>query len=247
MLLRLAFLISFLSKTVLADCTQLAGIERPGELPDYNFCTLTQTSGCRGWAPIGKSFPQADLMQLPSPGRFYIWESGNTICYLLKRGSNSGLNGIHCYNTKNCKVCSFDGEGTTFNVLQQGSGVKMDCAHCHVSGPILPNKGSWEPMHHLTSKLSQLCASNGGPEWVESPQFYMKNPDLSRRVEAPQSCNQCHTHFVMGGNYCNQMIYALQNPSGAMKKYGFDLDTPQGVSECQKFSKDMDCNIRCSK
>src|SRR5205085_2295555 len=138
----------------------------------------------------------------PSPeARLFLWENKDTLCLLLKRGDDEGLNGTHCYNTKTCDVCAYDGRGKKFDALQEGKKVEDNCTRCHLSGPILPKNKIWNAAAHLTYDLNSLCVSQGGPRWVDAPSDWTQ-PDLDRRVDAPVSCTQCHSYFVRGNNFC---------------------------------------------
>lgn len=241
----LVFGLFFLSQIAFSLCADTAQIERPKELPLYPTCTDSEKSGCRGWEYIG-AVKQSELAVPSSQARFYQWESGDTLCFLFKRGDDSGLNGTHCYNIKNCKVCAYDGGGaeTPFDELQQGKTVKDNCSRCHAAGPILPKDKLWNMSFHLTAKLNQKCAKNGGPHWVDAPDHW-EQPNLSRRVPAPESCTNCHTFFVKAQESCRFVKVALEDPDGSMKPNAFDLSSPKGIAECKKFALDLNCPLKC--
>lgn len=239
------FLLMVCTAGLFADCASDAKIERPEELPHYPTCTRMDKSGCRGWEVLGAPLLPEDLVITSDPARLFVWESGHTVCLLFKRDADeTGLNGTHCYNRNNCDVCAYDGRGTEFNKLVEGKQVTDNCSQCHLAGPTLPKGKIWSYAYHITKEINEVCAKRGGPRWVNAPDKWLQS-DLKRRVSAPKTCLNCHSYFVKGGG-CDQIKIALESPSGSMKKYRFDLTTKEGVNECLKFSKDMECSLTCS-
>jgi hypothetical protein len=162
-----------------AACTA-AGIALPTTLPDQTTCTdptHDNTNGCEDWTVIGPLYAGPAHLAAPDPApnataraRFYRWESGTTTCYYLYRfntANASTLNGVHCYEPTDCKVCAFDWSGARpdeWSDLWPADGSKgaiQDCSTCHSSGPIAPKKAFWDGL--LNGGKHKLCSVNNMP------------------------------------------------------------------------------------
>lgn len=178
----------------------------------------------------------------PRPGRLFQWKSGKTTCFLFVR--NRTLNGGLCFDTTNCNVCAYNGYGSYFTQLEEGPRVSDDCSRCHTAGPILPLSGIWLAARELTKKINETCTNLGGPRWINSPPNWTQR-DIARRVAAPKTCTGCHTNFVSGAQSCSIYYSALHSANGSMKKYAWDLNSPEEKAECQEFSRKMNCGFQC--
>lgn len=247
-----AFSLLFVGKIAFAYCAETANLQVPERLPDFSGCDEKVKTTCYGWEAMGPAI-EKDIVSPPGPARLFQWISGDTTCFALIRGKdpNRALSGTHCYNVKTCEVCAYDGTvagGTKLNQLTPAAAITDDCSRCHGLGPILPGRTIWEQARHATKSLNQLCASLGGPIWLQAPKnWYQRDP--KRIVPAPtvSGCINCHQNFIKNEKMCGIYRHSIFEPTGSMYPNRFDLTDPQQRAECADLAKALECSFPCDK
>ena len=236
------------------------GINVPDKLPKQSL-----KADSNGWKFLG-DFAGTEMASSPTfRATMYSQTIGTTTCLYLYRYNpySALLNGVLCFDTKTCNVCSFDDGVTTppqrIADLKKIPGTIDDqdrCSKCHRSGPIAPFKamknvfGEFGAEPPSIADLNKKCAEVGGPKWifpqgVTLPTWTQQNPD--NKCAAPKPCSDCHTNFFKekdpDKNYCNfAMNKAFSSPQGSMTANFANID-PQG---CQDFKTCSGCtNLVC--
>jgi hypothetical protein len=263
---------NFVDATYRDKCAS-AGIALPIRIPNFNSC-IRDNSFCNGWIKVGRALPpgtQNFAVSADLNAQLFKLSSGTTTCLYLHRYSNNPaadtLNGVHCYNTTNCSVCALDiikkGAPTSMDDLVDPSQFKVanngDCSACHASGPLAVKKSFFDQTSGDLQALNTLCASKGGPNWIQTTNYYQfSRPTTARKVKAYAGCDGCHTGgFVKTNSEFCGMAKAACSDKGSMfhedagdRNGGPKFDAIRSGGRCltsreasREFAKEMGCAL----